>query len=113
MHELSITQNILDLVLKKAEEADAKEIKKINLVIGKMTGIVEDCVQFYFTLLSKGTPAENTTIAFNMVSPQAKCRDCGKSFELKEDDFTCPYCHGGSLEIIAGKELFVESIEVE
>ena len=113
MHELSITQNILDLALQKAEEAKAKEIKKINLVIGTMTGVVEDCVRFYFELLSKGTPAEKTTLAFNMVSPRAKCRACGKSFELKEDDLTCPFCHSNSLELTAGKELFVESIEVE
>ena len=113
MHELSITQNVLDLVLEKAQEAGAREIKKINLVIGEMTGYVEECVQFYFDFLSKGTLAEKAVLSFTMVPAKVRCRDCGQSFELKESDFACPYCQGYNMEIIAGKELFVESIEVE
>ena len=31
MHELSITQSMLDLVLEQAEKAEAKNVGKINL----------------------------------------------------------------------------------
>ena len=113
MHELSITQSMLNLVLEQAEKAGAKEVGKINLVIGEMTGVVSDCVQFYFDFLSKGTVAEGAALAFKMVPTTAQCRVCDKNFELKEFDWTCPYCHGNNMEIVAGKELFVESIEVE
>jgi len=113
MHELAITQNMFDLVLEQAEKAEAKKVGKINLVIGEMTGVVGDCVQFYFDFISKGTLAEGATLSFAMVPPKARCRDCDKTFELKEFDWTCPYCGGNSLQIVAGKELFVESIEVE
>ena len=113
MHELTITQNMFDLVLEQANKAGAKKVGKINLVIGEMTGVVGDCVQFYFNFISKGTPAEGATLSFTMIPPKARCRNCDKSFELKEFDWICPYCQGNSMEIIAGKELFVESIEVE
>jgi len=113
MHELAITQNMLDLVLKKAEEAGAKEVKRINLVIGEMTGVVEECVQFYFGFLSQGTIAEGAALSFQPVATQARCRLCDKLFELKEFDWACPHCGGKEMEIVAGKELFVESIEVE
>ena len=113
MHELAITQSMLDLVLKQAEEAKAKEVESINLVIGEMTGVVEECVQFYFSLLSKGTIAEGADLSFKTVPVMARCRGCDKSFQLKEFDWTCPYCGNIGMEIIAGQELFVESIEVE
>lgn len=113
MHELPITQNMLDLVLEKAEEAGAREVKRINLVIGEMTGVVKECVQFYFNFLGKGTIAEEAELSFAMVPIKVRCRDCGKPFELKESDSTCPYCQGNNMEIVAGEELFVESIEVE
>ena len=113
MHELSITQSMLDLVLGEAGKAKAKRVGKINLVIGKMTGIVDDCVRFYFDLLSKGTLAEGATLVFKMIPTTARCRNCNKNFELEEFDWTCPHCHGNNMEIIAGKELLVESIEVE
>jgi len=113
MHELAITQSMLDLVLEQAGEIGAKEVGRINLVIGEMCGVVDECVQFYFNFLSKGTIAEGAALSFTMVPTAVRCRGCNKSFELKEFDWTCPYCRGNSLEIIAGKELFVESIEVE
>ena len=113
MHELAITQSMFDLVLEQAKQAEAKKVGKINLVIGEMTGVVGDCVQFYFDFISKGTIAEQAALSFKMIPTTARCRSCGKLFELKEFDWTCPYCQGNSMEIISGKELFVESIEVE
>ncbi len=113
MHELSITQSMLNLVLEEAEKAKANKVGKINLVIGGMTGVVGECVRFYFDLLSKGTPADGAALAIKAVSTQAKCRDCGKLFEVSEFDWTCPGCSGNNIEVVAGKELFVESIEVE
>ena len=113
MHELAITQSIFDIVLEQAEKTKARKVSKVNLVIGEMTGIVSDCVQFYFDFISKETLAEGAALSFMMIPPKAQCRGCDKLFELKEFDWTCPYCGGNSLEIIAGKELFVESIEVE
>ena len=113
MHELSISQSMVDLVNEQAREAGASEVKKINLVIGEMSGVVEECVRFYFDFISKGTVSEGAALSFKMIPTTARCRNCGKEFELKDLDWTCPSCYGNRLEIIAGKELFVESIEVE
>jgi len=113
MHELAITQSMLDLVLEQAEKVEAKEVGRINLVIGEMTGVVEDCVQFYFNFLSQGTIAEGAALSFKMIPVRAQCQGCNKLFELKGFDWTCPDCGGNSWQIVAGKELFVESIEVE
>ena len=113
MHELSITEGILKLALEKAGEAGAKKITGINLVIGDLSGIVGECVQFYFDFLSRGTPAQGADLACRMVTPKARCRDCSQEFPLQELNWACRNCGGNRLEIIAGQELFVESIEVD
>ena len=113
MHELSITQSMLEVALEQAEKSEAKEIKKINVVVGEMTGIVEQCVQFYFKFLGKGTIAEGAVLSFAKVPTTARCRSCGKHFEVEEFAWACPHCGDNDIEITAGKELFVESIEVE
>jgi hydrogenase nickel incorporation protein HypA/HybF len=113
MHELSITQSMLDLVLEQAQNAGAKEVGRINLVIGEMTGVVDRAVRFYFGFLSQGTAAEGAELSFKIVPTTARCHDCAKEFELGEFDWTCPHCKGNNIEIVGGKELFVESIEVE
>lgn len=113
MHELAITKSMLDIALKEAEKAGAREIRIINLVIGEVTGFVEDSVQFYFDFLSKGTPAEGAALSFTIVPIKAQCRSCARPFGLKESGWTCPYCGNSGLDIISGKELFIESIEVD
>jgi hydrogenase nickel incorporation protein HypA/HybF len=113
MHELSITQNMLDLVLEEAKKARAERVKRINLVIGEMSGVVDQSVEFYFEFLSKDTIARGATLSFRNVPTEVRCRSCGEVFNPKEFDWSCPKCQGSGAEITAGNELYVESIEVE
>ena len=113
MHELSITQSMLEIVLKQAEQAHAKKVTQINLVIGDMTGVVRDSVQFYLDILTKDTIAEGAQVSFTSIPSQGKCRSCNQTFTLPELDWTCPHCQGKMIDVISGKELLVDSIEVE
>ena len=113
MHELTITQNMVDIAVEQAEAAGANQIKRINLVVGQMSGIVEESVQFYFGFINKDTIAEGATLNFKTIPTTAKCLNCGTQFELPEYDWVCPSCHSTKMEIVSGKELFIESIEVE
>ena len=113
MHELAVTQSMVDLVVKEAEGAGAKKVQKVNVVIGEMTGIVSDCVQFYFEFLGKDTLAEGAAVIRRRVPIQAQCQRCGQSFEPVDYDWSCPVCRNLAITITAGKELYVESIEVD
>jgi hydrogenase nickel incorporation protein HypA/HybF len=113
MHELSITQSMLDLVLEEAKKVGAGRVGKVNLVIGDLSGIVGECVEFYFEFLSEDTIAKEAILSFKKIATQARCRNCGELFIPKEFDWSCPSCQDSSMEIVAGKELYVESIEVE
>lgn len=112
MHELAITQSMFEIIRQQAVQARAEKVTKINLVIGEMTGVVGDCVQFYLDFLSKGTEVEGAIVAVTMVPPKAKCLTCGQTFVVKPMEWKCPQCGSVSLEITGGKELYVESIEV-
>ncbi len=113
MHELAITQNILDIVLSEAKAAQASRITKISLVIGELSGIVSDSVQFYFDFLNKGNAAEGATLDFRLVSIELRCRNCLTEFTPKDSAWVCPNCQGTGFDVIGGRECYVESIEVE
>lgn len=113
IHELSITENILETVLQKAREHKAKKIIKINLKIGEMTMVVPDCIRFYFEILSKGTVAEGAALEAVEIPLTAQCKNCAKKFAVENYVFRCPYCKSPNVEIISGRELFIESIEVD
>ncbi|MFC1931535.1 hydrogenase maturation nickel metallochaperone HypA [Chloroflexota bacterium] len=113
MHEMAITRSMLDLVLKEAEKAKASKVIKVSIVLGKMTGVVDDCVQAYFDIMSKDTPADGAALYFQNIPVQARCRKCGHVFSPENFYWSCPECQAFEVEIMAGKELYIESIEVE
>ena len=68
MHEYSITESVLNLALEKAREANASRITRISLVVGDLSGVVSDCVQFYFDFISKDTIASGAKLDFETKS---------------------------------------------
>jgi hydrogenase nickel incorporation protein HypA/HybF len=113
MHELSITQSLFDLIMEQANQAGARKVHAIYLTVGEMTGVVDDSVRFYMEFLSKGTIAEEALLIIKNVGVRAKCRKCGKEYDAGELKWNCPACNSAEIEIIAGTELFVDSIEVD
>lgn len=110
MHELSITQAILDIALNHAGGA---KITDIHLVIGDLTSLVDECIQFYWDIISENTNAVGAILHFKRIPAQAKCEACEREYAIKEEGLLCPYCHSHRVVIITGKEFFVESITVE
>ncbi len=113
MHELAVTQGMLSIALEHAAKAGAKRITRINLLLGEMSGIVDDSVQFYFDFVSKGTAAEGAILSFERVAACFRCRACQTTFSPGDREWTCPQCGELSLEIVAGREFYVDSIEVD
>ena len=109
MHELAITENILDIAQKHAK---GQRITDLNLVIGQLSSIVDDSVQFYWDLVSQGTSAEGAKLHFRRIPTEFECRECGVRFFPVKDDYTCPKCGSLRLIIVAGEEFYIESIEV-
>lgn len=114
MHELAVTQSILEIVLRHAEAAGAGRILSINLVIGELTGFVDDSIQFYFDFLSKDTPAQDAQLVFERIPPRARCQQCGTDYAPPNSRlWTCPECGALGGDVIAGREFSVASIEIE
>ena len=113
MHELSIVESLLILALENAEKANARKIVSINLVVGDYTGVVENAVIFYFGFLSEDTIAAGAKISYTHVPGQLRCRDCDILFPLQKHDYQCPECEGKRVEIVGGRELYIENMEVE
>ncbi len=113
MHELSITQSILNIALSSAENAGAKKVNGIKITLGEMSGCVPQYIQEYFDLVSEGTIARGARLEFKTTPAIAKCLDCGHETRLIRFRFRCESCKSQKLEIISGKEFLVESIDIE
>ncbi len=114
MHELSVTQGILTVAVEAAQQNGGGQIMAIDLVIGELTSIVDDSVQFYFDILSRETLAEGATLRFQRQPGAATCRDCDHQFEVRAPLAPlCPACDSAHLLVTGGREFYIKSIEVD
>jgi hydrogenase nickel incorporation protein HypA/HybF len=113
VHELSITQGILDLVLDHAARAGAARVSAIHLVIGGLSGVVDDSVRFCWDLISEGTPAQGAVLDFRRVPLRLACRECPTLFAPDGVSFDCPACGARATRVVEGREFRVESIDIE
>lgn len=103
----------MEAVIPEAEKHGAKKILDIRLNIGELAGIVPECIEEYFSILSRGTIAEGATITVRKTPVKIECPDCGYSGIIKRGCFRCPSCDGIDFKVVSGKEYFVDSIEAE
>lgn len=114
MHELSVTQALLDQVLHHAAQAQAARVREIHLSIGQLSSIVDDSVQFYWPIIAASTIAADATLIFNRIPAEFVCAACQKRFLFNQQrDYICPHC--GSMDVIleSGELLRLDSIEVD
>lgn len=111
MHELSVTESLLEIALRHGREAGASAVTDLYLVIGDLSTIVDESVQFYWDIITEGTPAAGSILHFQRIPGQLRCRTCGHAYS-PGDDLPCPACGSIDIEIVAGEEFYLESIEV-
>ena len=113
MHELSVTESILEISLRHANKANAKRITNLYLVIGQLASIVDDSVQFYWDIVSEGTLADGALLHFRRVPATLSCLECNHQYNPGNDGFSCPKCKSERVKVISGEEFFMEAIDIE
>jgi hydrogenase nickel incorporation protein HypA/HybF len=110
MHELSVVENLLGLALKYA---DGAPVTDLYIVIGQLSSFVDESVQFYWDIVSEGTPAAGSRLHFRRIPAEMQCADCGQQYRLREDQFACPNCGGANVRLLCGNEFYLDAVEVK
>ncbi|MCL1975963.1 MAG: hydrogenase maturation nickel metallochaperone HypA [Firmicutes bacterium] len=113
MHELALTQSILNIALTEATVHRANRVLKINIKVGVLSGILPELVQEYFNIVSCGTAAEQALLLIEKMPARISCFDCGAHGITESYIFTCPACNSSHISLLEGREFYVDSLEIE
>ncbi|MBJ8348476.1 hydrogenase maturation nickel metallochaperone HypA [Antrihabitans sp. YC2-6] len=108
MHEMSITQSVVDAV---CEAAEGRKVQCVRLQVGKLCAVVPHAMQFCFELATAGTVAEGATLEIEEPLGRAHCRGCDSDFTLADLILLCA-CGSADVEVVSGRELRITSMEV-
>jgi hydrogenase nickel incorporation protein HypA/HybF len=113
MHEMGIALQILNIVQQSLPPGELLRVKAIHLRVGKLTAIVPGSLTFCLEVVAKDSVAEGAEVVFNEVPVVVECQECHEETEIAEPPFACGKCGSGKVNVLSGREMIVESIEVE
>lgn len=116
MHELPVTQSILDIVLKHARMNQVRRVHSIRLAIGEMSDLQDEWIQKYFDHISKDTLAQGARLVIERIPVVFRCNACGRESRVETGqmkDFACPGCDGREFALVSGREYYIRDMEAE
>ena len=114
MHEVSIVQALIEQVKAEIKKSDEPGIVVgLDVAIGRLSGVHVDSIEFAFELLSPGTIVDGAELRISRPSAVVNCHDCESRQPIEEMLMSCPGCGSGDVTIEGGRELLLQSIELE
>ena len=114
MHELSIVSSIVDSVTESLAAYPGARVKEVRLRVGALSAVIEDSLQFCYGIVIEGTPLEASKLVIQSVPVVGRCAKCASDVEIASlQSFRCPNCGEPVTDLKQGRELEIESIEIE
>lgn len=113
MHELSIAQNLIEIIEETSAQKNFSKVRKIALRIGEMACVDKEALSFCIEIASKGTCVEGANLHFEDSPLTGKCSACDHHFIVKDLVFKCPRCEGIDIKVMSGREIRVSYLDVE
>ena len=110
MHELSLAESIVDIAVR---HANGRPVTRVEVAVGHLRQVVPSALAFAFELVAQGTTVEGAELVLEEVPAAGRCGTCGAESRLDGFPLVCRACGSGDIEIVAGEELRVESLDVE
>lgn len=113
MHELSVAQNIIEIIEQAVPAEERSNIESVRIKVGEFSNIVVDSLLFSLEVITSGTPLGNAKFPVEYIPLKVICKDCNKEFNNQFAIIVCPLCGGKNTEVISGTELMISEIEIK
>lgn len=113
MHELGITQSIVEIALRTARGQGAKKVHSVTVEVGSLAGVVAEALQFCYEACSKETLLDGSHLLIEHVAARARCRECHTEFPLTDLLACCPQCDSAASDLLCGEEMRIKEMEID
>ena len=114
MHELSIVSSIVDTVTESLAAYPGARVLEVRLRVGALASVVVESLEFCWGIAAEGTAMEGSKLVENVLPVVMHCVHCRADVELEGvQSFRCPKCGEPCSDLRQGRELEIESFEIE
>lgn len=113
MHEANFTQEIVSAILGELEHYPVLRPKLVKVKVGEMLHLIPDSVLMHYRQMTKGTHLEGAVLQLTETPVQVRCPVCSFTGGVEDHHMLlCSKCGSRDVELIQGKEITIESIEM-
>jgi len=118
MHELSIVASVVDTVTESLEALpDASKgarVLQVRLRVGVLASVVVESLEFCWGIATEGTSLEGSKLVVKTIPVVMHCAVCDADVKLEGvQSFRCPRCDEPCSDLLQGRELEIESFEID
>jgi hydrogenase nickel incorporation protein HypA/HybF len=112
MHELSLLENVREILEEHAKTQNFERVEEVTLAIGALSCVEIEALKFAFESVMKNSLAENATLYFKTIEGQGHCQNCKKLTRLETLYDVCEHCGHAPVEVVAGLEMKITELKV-
>lgn len=113
MHELSVCQSLMTEVERLAAAHGARQVHRIVLAIGPLSGIEIPQLEAAFTIARAGTCAQAAELEIERTVLRVRCNECGAQTQAGMQRLLCGECGGWRTALLSGDEILLKSVELQ
>jgi hydrogenase nickel incorporation protein HypA/HybF len=113
MHEMSIAENILDLIRDEMDAYPGAKLVAFDIQVGELSCCQEEALRFCLDAALEQSDWADTEVRITTEPVAARCKACGTAFRPAEHHFQCPNCSGADVEVTGGQEVHLKSLEID
>ncbi len=107
-------ENVLRIVKAVARDNGLKTVSSISLVVGRLSGINIEALQFAFDALKRqDNLLQNSELMVEEKEGEGRCPRCEQLVPVWHYDLICPDCGYLPMQVVGGDEFYVKSISGE
>lgn len=112
MHEMSLCENILEIIEAQAAQQAFSRVNLVRLEVGPLSGVEVEALRFGFDVVMRGSLAEEARLDIVCPDAAAWCQACAATVPVTDRYDPCPNCGAVNLAITRGGELRIKEMEV-
>ncbi|MEA1993168.1 MAG: hydrogenase nickel incorporation protein HypA [Euryarchaeota archaeon] len=133
MHEWALAEAVISTAMKTVKEKNINEVTEFRIKMGELQQIELEIFEFAMKqMMKKYQVLKNAKIDIEMVEALLRCNSCGHEWGFAKDELTheesesihfipemahtylrCPECGSPDFEVIRGRGVELESLEVK
>lgn len=113
MHELSVCQGMLRQVNEIAAREGARQVTRIRVAIGPLSGVEPRLLTQAFPIARAGGIAAHAELELDALPIRVACETCGAESTASINRLLCGQCGDYHTRLLSGDELVLASVELE